>query len=244
VLLDWREHARMLKLRFATAVDDPEATYEIPYGAIQRPANGEEEPGQRWIDVSGQMGGEGMFGLAVLNDAKYGFDIHDAELGVTAVRSPIYAHHEPTIPKSGVRYQHQDIGSQRFTLRLVPHRGRWSDAGLTRRAIELNQRPTVLIESFHEGPLPLAASYAAVTPDNVAIGAIKVAEDGDGLVVRVVETAGVAADAQVELPSLGCVLDVPLGPFQIRSYRVPRERGSDAVEVDLLERPIAVPAPA
>src|SRR3712207_1854366 len=52
VLLDWREHARLLKLRFATRVTDPVATYEIPYGTIERPANGEEEPGQRWIDVS------------------------------------------------------------------------------------------------------------------------------------------------------------------------------------------------
>jgi alpha-mannosidase len=106
VLLDWREHARLLKLRFATRVTDPVATYEIPYGTIERPANGEEEPGQRWIDVSGPLdGADGVFGLAVLNDAKYGFDVLGGELGVTAVRSPIYAHHEPTIPNPAIRYQ-------------------------------------------------------------------------------------------------------------------------------------------
>ena len=70
---------------------------------------------------------------------------------MTAVRSPIYAHHEPTVPAVGVRYQFQDQGLQRFTLWLVPHRGKWPDAGLTRRALELNQRPMALIESFHPG---------------------------------------------------------------------------------------------
>ena len=248
VVLDWRERARMLKLRFATRVADPVATYEIPYGTIERPANGEEEPGQRWIDVSGRLAGAGSsadagsstFGLAVLNDAKYGFDVHRSELGVTAVRSPIYAHHEPTSPKPGVRYQHQDVGAQRFTLRLVPHRGGWPDGGLTRRAAELNQQPAVLIESFHEGPLPLAASYASVAPDNVVLGAVKEAEDGDDLVVRLVETAGRAADATLDLPAWLRRIDVAMGAFQIRTFRVPRDPASAPIEVDLLERPVEV----
>jgi alpha-mannosidase len=246
VILDWREPSRLLKLRFATRIDDPAATYEIPYGAIQRPANGEEEPGQRWIDVSGRLAeADGAtFGLGLLNDAKYGFDIHAGELGVTAVRSPIYAHHEPTTPKPGVRYQHQDIGQQRFTLRLVPHRGDWSEGGLTRRAAELNQRPTVLTESFHEGDLPTSASYASVVPDHVVLGSVKLAEDGDDLVIRVVETAGRAADARVDLPEWGTTVDVAIGPFEIRTFRVPRDAAGQPVEVDLLERPLEAAATA
>ena len=250
VVLDWREPNRLLKLRFATRATHPVAMYEIPYGAIERPANGEEEPGQRWIDVSGTLHGEdgdagdarATFGLAVLNDAKYGFDIHEGELGVTAVRSPIYAHHEPTIPRDGVRYQHQDIGFQRFTLRLVPHRGGWADAGLTRRAAELNQRSTALLESFHDGPLPLTTSWVSVSPDHLVLGAVKLAEDGDDLVVRVVETAGRAADARIELPAWNRAVDLPIEPFQIRTLRIPRDPGGEAIEVDLLERPIGATA--
>ena len=154
LILDWREKAQLLKIRMPTTLSDVTAAYEIPYGVIERPADGAEEPGQRWIDASGTIEGvDGRLGLAVLNDGKYGFDILDGELGVTAVRSPIYAHHEPTVPTEGVRYQFQDQGLQRFTLWLVPHRGDWRDGGLTRRALELNQRPTVLVESFHAGPL-------------------------------------------------------------------------------------------
>ena len=251
VLVDWREQSRLLKLRFATRLLDPVATYEMPYGAIERPANGEEEPGQRWIDVSGKApgdltGGDDLdLGLAVLNDGKYGFDIKAGELGVTAVRSPIFAHHEPTAPRAGVRYQYQDQGLQRFMLRLVPHRGGWAEAGLARRAAELNQPATVIIESFHDGPLPLTASYASAEPANIAVGAVKVAEDADDLVVRIVETAGRRADARIDIPVLRRAIAARVEAFQIRTFRVPVDPASEVVEVDLLERPVgARPADA
>jgi alpha-mannosidase len=238
VILDWHEHARLLKLRYAAPVTAPVATYEIPYGTIERPANGEEEPGQRWVDVSGDLGDDGVAGLAVLNDAKYGFDVDGAEIGITAVRSPIYAHHEPAVPKPGVRYQFQDQGSQRFTLALVPHRGPWSAAGLARRAAVLNARPTVLFESFHEGPLPQSHSFASVEPEHLVLGAVKLAEDGDDLVVRVVETEGRAATARLSVPDLGREHEVEIGPYEIRTFRIPRDASAPVVETDLLERPV------
>ena len=242
VILDWREKAKLLKLRFAACVADAVATYEIPYGAIHRPPNGEEEPGQRWLDVSGPLpagGPEGPFGLAVLNDAKYSFDVMGAEIGVTAVRSPIFAHHEPAIPKDGVRYQFQDQGIQRFMLALAPHRGDWADAGLARPAIELNRPPTVLLESYHEGPLPVAGSYALLEPDHLVLGALKLAEDGDDVVVRIVETAGRAGHARLSLPGLRRELAFEIGPFEIRTFRVPIEADGEPIETDLLERPLA-----
>jgi alpha-mannosidase len=223
-----------------TGLTDVVAAYEIPYGAIERPADGEEEPGQRWIDVSGTVPGTTRrFGLAILNDAKYGFDIHDGELGVTAVRSPIYAHHEPTVPAEGVRYQFQDQGLQRFTLWLVPHRGEWADAGLTRRALELNQRPTALIESFHAGTLGSRSSFASVEPDHVILGAVKQAEDGEGLVVRLAETAGRPATATVRFPAWEREFGVEIGAFEIRTFRVPADAALEPIETDLLERPPA-----
>jgi alpha-mannosidase len=142
------------------------------------------------------------------------------------------------MPKPGVRYEFQDQGVQRFTLRLVPHRGAWSAAGLARRALELNERQTVLIESYHDGPLPPACTFGGVEPGNLVLGAVKHAEDGDDLVVRVVETAGRAADARVSLAAWGRELAFPIGPFEIRTFRVPRDAGAQPSETDLLERPI------
>ncbi len=236
VIIDWREEAKLLKLRFPTRLDAPVATYEIPYGIAQRPANGEEEPGQRWVDASGSLEGSGRFGLAVLNDGKYSFDVIAGEIGVTAVRSPIYAHHEPAIPKEGTRYAYQDQGLQRFALALLPHRGAWPDAGLTREALVLNQRPTVLLESYHEGPLAQRGSFLSVEPEHVVAGAVKLAEDGDDLIVRVVETAGREGAARIHLPAWDREVTFDIGPFEIRTFRIPAAAGADAIETDLLER--------
>ena len=242
VILDWREHAKLLKLRYATRVADPVATYEIPYGTLVRPANGEEEPGQRWVDVSGELEGNARggdlttAGLAVLNDAKYGFDVAANDIGVTAVRSPIYAHHEPAVPREGVRYQFQDQGQQRFTLALLPHVGDWTAADVTRRALELNRRPTVLFESFHAGTLPARRSFVSIEPDHLIVGALKLAEDGDEIVVRVAETTGRRADARVTFAAWDRELTFEIGPYEIRTFRVRRDGSEGAVEVDLLER--------
>ena len=239
VILDWREHAKLLKLRFRTQLRDTVAAYEIPYGVVDRPPNGEEEPGQRWVDASGELDGSGRFGLSVLNDAKYGFDVIDGDVGVTAVRSPIYAHHEPATPRTDTRYAYQDQGIQRFTLGLLPHRGGWADAGVAREALVINQRPIVLLESFHDGPLPQTGSFVAIEPEAVVAGAIKLAEDGDDLVVRAVETAGRAAPARIVLPAWGREVTFDIAPFEIRTFRIPRDPNQPVAETDLLERPLA-----
>jgi alpha-mannosidase len=239
VILDWREHAKLLKLRFPTNLGNAVAAYEIPYGVVERPPNGEEEPGQRWVDASGEAEGAGRFGLSVLNDAKYGFDVIDGEVGVTAVRSPIYAHHEPATPRPDTRYAFQDQGIQRFTLGLLPHRGGWADAAATREALVINQRPTVLLESFHDGPLAQTGSYLAVEPETVVAGAVKLAEDDDDLVVRVVETAGRAAPVRIVLPAWDREVAFDIAPFEIRTFRIPRDPAKPVAETDLLERPLA-----
>jgi alpha-mannosidase len=237
VIIDWNEQSRLVKLRYPTRVRTDGATFEIPYGAITRPANGDEEPGQRWLDLSGRVpGAEGEFGLAIVNDGKYGFDARDGDIGITAVRSPIFAHHEPAVPKPGIRYQFQDQGVQRFALALVPHAGAWADAGLTRRAHELNQRPSVLIESFHDGPLASVASFASLEPAHLVLGSLKLAEEGDDLVVRIVETAGRGAVARLDFPAWARELRFEIGPFEVRTFRIPRDGDAPAIEVDLLER--------
>jgi alpha-mannosidase len=239
VLLDWREKARLLKLRYPTRLTDTRAVYEIPYGTIERPANGEEEPGQRWVEVNGRLqDADGMYGLAVLNDAKYGFDVHEGDVAVTAVRSPIYAHHDPTVPRAEIRYGFQDQGFQRFTLALLPHRGAPADAGVTRRAYELNQRATVLLESHHAGTLPQVASHGSVEGDAVALGALKLAEDGSGdVVVRAVDVSGRGCRARVRLSGCDAEIEADMAPHDIRTWRISAATGTP-VETDLLERPL------
>jgi alpha-mannosidase len=228
VTLDWNEQLKLLKLRYGTTVDGERATFEIPYGHVERDAGGDEEPAQAWVDVSA-----GDRGLAVLNDAKYGHDVRGGSIGVTAVRSPVWAWHEPKELDPDATYEYMDQGRQDFALRLVPHAGDWRAAGVVRLAAELNQPPYALLESYHDGDLPPLASHASADADNVAISVVKGGEDADGsLVVRAYETAGRSAHARLEV--LGRIWEADFGPAEIKTFRLPAS-GEAAAEVNLLE---------
>jgi alpha-mannosidase len=196
-----------------------------------RAAGGDEEPGQAWVDVSAAGAG-----LSVLNDAKYGHDVRGGDIGVTAVRSPVYACHEPKELEPDGVYEWMDQGRQAFTLRLVPHAGDWRDAAVVRLAAELNQPAFPLLESFHDGPLPLRASHASDGAGDVVVSVLKAAEDGDGsLVVRAYESAGRAAHASIELPLVGRSVGADFGPGEIKTFRVPRDADQPPTETSLLE---------
>lgn len=240
VTLDWHERLTMFKLRFPTGLSDVTATHAIPYGHLVRAADGHETVSHSWVDVSGNLAGS-RAGLSVLNNAKYGVDVSDGEIGLTVLRSPPYAWHTPQPLPADDDYEVMDQGVQRFTYRLLPHAGDWRAAGTVRAAAELDQPPTALLESCHDGPLPQHRSFAAVSgADNVVITVVKQAEDNpDTYVVRGYETAGATASATVDLPLLERTVTAEFDPYEIKTLLVPRDRTLPVVEADLLERPVA-----
>ena len=232
-VLDWRERHRLLKLRFPTAIVTDRATFEIPYGHVERPATGDEEPAQAWVDVS-----DDRAGLSVINDSKHGHDAVGGNIGMTVARSPVYAWHEPKeLDPDGV-YEYLDQGRQEFTYRLLPHAGDWRAAGTVRSAAELNQPAFALLESYHDGPLPLEATHAAAG-DGVVVTVLKGSEDASGdTVVRAYETAGLGVEASLELPLLGRTISTRFVPGEVKTFRIPRDPQAPIVETDLLERPL------
>lgn len=244
VTIDWRERGHLLKLCFPTAVTAPVSTYEVPFGAVERPVDGGENPGQSWVDISGRIGGRPA-GLAVVNNAKHGYDVSPAtdggdtpSIGITALRSPVYAWHDPRQLDPGESYSYQDQGSQSFRYLLVPHGGDWREAGLPRRAAELGSPVRAMLESFHSGSLPARDGYATDGGGQVMVTAVKGSEDGPAqgpdLIVRAVETTGRVGKARIELPLVGRVIEADFGPSQIRTFRVPAD-GGEVREVDLIE---------
>jgi len=230
-LLDWRERHRLLKLRVPTSIETDRATFEVPYGHLERTAEGHEEPAQAWVDVS-----DGRAGLSVLNDSKYGHDARGGDIGMTAARSPIYAWHEPKEYDADGVYEYLDQGLQELTYRLVPHDGDWRAAGTVRLAAELNQPAFPLLESYHAGELPQQSSYAAVDGDDVVLTVVKAAEDGDGaLIVRAYETAGRASRATIALPLAGRTIEAEFAAYEVKTFRIPRDPEAPLVETDLLE---------
>jgi alpha-mannosidase len=231
VVLDWRERHRLLKLRVPTSLAAERATFEIPYGHLERPAGGDEEPAQAWVDVATEGAG-----LSVLNDCKYGHDVSGGDIGITVARSPVYACHEPAMLDPDGIYDYLDQGRQEFTYRLLPHAGDWRGAGTVRLAIELNQPPFVLLESYHRGDLRQRASYAALEGDDVVVTVLKAAEDGDGsLIVRAYEAAGRGGRATIELPLVQRTIDADFGPHEIKTFKVPRDPEAAVAETSLLE---------
>lgn len=234
--IDWHEHFKMLKLRFPVSVHFMRATYEIPYGHIERFANGEEEPGLSWVDLSGTSRDTGeLYGLSILNDNKYSFDVDIRNIGMAVIRSPIYAHHDPARPEPDGHYTFIDQGVQRFRYVLLPHVGGWDEAGTVRRAAELNTPPTALLATFHEGPLPQRNSYLSVDKSNIVASVLKKAEDGDDLILRLFETSKNRTTATICLPLVNRTIEADFGPCEIKTLHIPLDPAEPVVETNLLE---------
>lgn len=236
--INWGEKQVALKLSFPFAIDQPVATFEVPYGHTVRPADGQEEPVQQWLDVTGLVrDGRGVahpYGLAVLNDCKYGADVLGGEARITVLRSPVFAHHDPAKLKEGVAYAYQDQGISQMRWALVPHAGPWQDGCVVEAAHDLNVPMPYVREYAHDGPLPKRHSYVEITPPAaLVLTALKRSEDGDDLILRLFEPRGRGAVATVEVPAVGARFAVHAGPNQVLTYRV--SRSGQVSQVNFLE---------
>lgn len=234
VALDWHEHLKMLKFSFPVAVTSPQTTYEIAYGAEARDNKGFEDPGQRWIDLTGQAQGH-TYGLTVLNDAKYGYSVHGTDMRVSVARAAVYANHEPRELKPGVDYAWMDQGLQTFQMELMPHAGTWQQAGAPRAAAELVSEVPIIYQGIHAGTSPASNSFLSVDAADVIVEAVKVSEDGDDLIVRSYETDGHPSKATLQMPFLHAHWTGQYHAYEIKTLRVDRHSGS-VREVDALEQ--------
>jgi len=199
-----------LCMRFPLALAGAVGRYEVPFGSVARDLNrGEEVPALRWADVTGRVG-SATGGCALLNDSKYGHSLDGSTLRLTLIRSS----YEPDpLP---------EIGDHSIRMALAPHGRSLPPADLIRMAAAFNHPLQVVATDIHAGDLPPAgAAVADVRPGHVVLSSVKQAEDDDALVFRLYETSGKPAAARVSLDR--------------RLMGVVR----DAVEVDLLERPVA-----
>jgi alpha-mannosidase len=190
--IEWHETHVLLKAAFPLAASGPKATYEIPYGNIERTTlrtNSWEKaqfevPALRWADL-----GDAHQGFSVLNDSKYGYDAVGNLLRLTLLRSPVWP--DPDA----------DRGTQHFVYELYPHTGNWKDALTVRRGYELNT-PLLAQQVFaHTGELPATHSFVSLDAPNVTLRAVKKAEDANALIFRMYEWAGKPTEVKLHVPS-------------------------------------------
>jgi alpha-mannosidase len=230
--IDWHETHELLKAAFPLAASGPMATYEIPYGTIDRPTTRNnsweqaqfEVPALRWADL-----GDGKHGVSLINESKYGYDARDNVLRLSLLRSPIWPDPEA------------DRGHHHFSFALYPHAGDWKQALTVRHGYEFNYHLDAMQVGPHTGAMPARHSFVSASPDNVLLTAMKKAEDGDGLVFHLYEWAGKSGAIELSVPPgatgatetnlleqpqgsalavSGDKISVPVKPYEIVAVRV------------------------
>ena len=216
--IDWHETHVLLKAAFPLAASSGEATYEIPYGTIDRPTTRNnrfeiakfEVPALRWADL-----GDGKHGLSLINESKYGYDGKGNVLRISLLRSPTWPDPEA------------DRGHHSFRYSLYPHTGDWKQALTVRCGYEFNYKLLALQMEPHEGELPPAHSFVEIGQQNVVLTAIKKAEDGNQLLFRFYEWAGKEGEVELMVPPgaktatlTNLMEQVEAAPLQIDGNRV------------------------
>jgi alpha-mannosidase len=189
--IDWHETHVLLKAAFDLAASGPTATYEIPYGTIQRPTTRNnswedakyEVPAIRWADI-----GDGQHGFSLINESKYGYDAAGHTLRISLLRSP-------TDPDPNA-----DRGHHHFSYALYPHAGDWKQALTVRRGYEYNYKLQAAQVGAHPGSLPGKHSFFSLAAQNVVLTAVKKAEESDALILRFYEWAGKDGDVRIQIP--------------------------------------------
>jgi len=183
--LEWSETHSFLQASFPLSLYASFARYDIPFGHLERTAlpNTSEDLARfevcahKWTDIS-----ENRFGVAFLNDGKYGCSYRNGEYRLSLAKSG--GHPDPR----------GDKGVYSFTYSLLPHAGGFTAPGVARPAYELNA-PVKALEG-----MPFE-SLCSVEQENIIVETVKVAESGDALVLRLYEAERQGGDVTVRLPA-------------------------------------------
>ena len=208
---DWHEHQTLLKAAFPVAVESKEICCEIQYGSLKRKLTRDnsferakfECCAHKWIDITDDSGD---FGVAILNDCKYGYDAKEKLMRLTLIKSGIFPN------------PNADQGIHEFTYSLLPHKGDLTEGKVIEEARALNfgshyYAPKKFEPSFEALPGTHAQKSATIRfleecekglveltdARGIFIEAIKMAEDGRDIVVRMYEGYGRETNANVKL---------------------------------------------
>lgn len=225
--VDWKEHQHLLKVHFPVDIHTDEAAFDIQFGNLTRKIHRNtswdearfESCGQKWMDMS-----EGHYGVSLLNDCKYGHSALDGVMTLTLIKSGI----EPN-PTA-------DQEEHTFTYALYPHAEGWRQANTVQEAMKLNQ-PLLSEEGGHAG---CQNNFVWVDKSNVIIETVKMAEDDDGIIVRLYESENAKTKAHIffgekisSVESCNCLeeikqtietdgegFEITVKPYEIQTYRV------------------------
>jgi alpha-mannosidase len=186
--IEWQEEHKLLKVAFPVNIRSPRATYEIQFGHTEPPTHFNtswdmarfEVCAQRWADLS-----EGDYGVALLNDCKHGYDIHENVMRLSLLRSP-------TAPDLTA-----DRGHHEFVYSLLPHVGDFREGCVIEQACALNMPLHLVATEPRKGALRQRKSFFEVDRPGLYIEAVKHAERDESVIVRLCEQYGTRGVARL-----------------------------------------------
>lgn len=231
----WQSTDALLKAEFPLSVFNEKAVYDLGVGTISRGNNtmtSYEVYAQQWAEIADT---DGSYAVAVMNDSKYGWDKpSDNTLRLTLL-------HTPSTNGNYAYQSSQDFGRHVFTYSIAGHQGDYRQGDVVQKAEMLNQPLQAFVATKHKGTYGRSFTFAQPLNENVALRALKQAEDSDAYVVRFYETSGLssqnagirfAADI-LEAKELngneqeigpasvsGNTLDFEIGPYGMKTYLV------------------------
>lgn len=231
--IDWQQRQVLLKVAFPVDIRSTRATYDIQFGSIERPTHSNtswdmakfEVVGHKWADLS-----EGNYGVALLNDCKYGYDVRDNVIRLTLLKSPTYPD------------DRADQGQHVFTYSLLPHADSLQRSNVIEQSYWLNYPMTTsYIDTAQEGMLPLKAGFAYTNTDHVIIETVKQAEEENAWIIRLYECkrytndhvklifhkpiekaveCNLMEEEDVEIDYEKNHMDFSIRPFEIKTFKV------------------------
>ena len=236
--VDWHERQVLLKVAFPVNIRATHATYDIQFGNIERPNHWNtswdyarfESLGHKWADLS-----EGNFGVALLNDCKYGYDVKNNVIRLTLIKSAIHPDEQA------------DQGEHIFTYSLLPHKGDWREGDVVAEAYDLNY-PLIVVAGdkngnadFGEGNLPQSQRFAEIDARNVILETVKQAEESEAVIVRFYEymqyrknrvrvrfgrpiigamACNLMEEDEEPAEFEGDLLSFPIDPYEIKTFKI------------------------
>lgn len=194
--IDWKEQQQLVKAEFHLDVMTRTAACEIPYGVMERPTHRNtswqraqfEMCAHRFVDLS-----EPGFGVALLNDGRYGHSIEDSFVSLTLLTSGVFP------------FPDADKGLHELTYALMPHMGDWREANVVHEAGKLNEKPILSVYKpslLTEEKSSARYTMCEVSSPNVIVTSVKRAEDESGLIVRMYESSGIRTNVEWNLEGL------------------------------------------
>lgn len=180
--IDWHETHKMIKLLFPTSINQPIITYDSAYCPIERHADGNEYPTQKFVDIS-----NGKCGVALINEGKYANDVQNSTIGMSVLRSPT----EPA--------NNNEEGLHYFRYALYPHGGDFKSANVMQKAYEFNNELIPYQTDLHSGTLQKNHAFIETPANNVIFEVMKKAFDSDALILRLYEFHGKSGVVKINL---------------------------------------------